>query len=924
MTEATDSSLPASTGARPPLPRRAATLSFRDREGADYRLIRRLGEGGFGEVWLAEQEGALQRSVAVKLFKPGLHPEAAISRFHAERRLLAVLDHPGIATVFDAGVTGDGRPFYVMEYVDGLPLGEFCAQRQPGVRGRVELIAEVCDAVQHAHQRTVLHRDLKPANVLVRQDGADTPAVKVIDFGIGKAIGDELMERTLWTMHGEVLGTPDYMSPEQAEGDPARIDVRTDIFSIGAMLYELLSGCTPLQALRRRHPECRQAGFLTVSHALPGLTAVRRLLADAAEPAGLGAPLRQPGEPVERDLEAVVMKACEVEMERRYASVAELADDLRRWQEMRPVHARPQTTAYRFGKFARRRPGLVLGGTALLLVLTGWAGTGYLLASRAESSRREALRERDQAEARRLEAEAAEKAAQQAQNEAKASADLLLEALSGPRSNSRGLEVTVIEVLDDAARRVRENKQLSAALRATMLHNVGSVQFHYQRYREGLDNLEEALRLRRLLLGPGDPLTIQAGVLVGRCCDFLPQRARAVPLLEQILAEAEKSLGREHPVTNEARNYLGVSLYYAKAHARAVEVHQANLAIRRRLHGADHPLTLSTVDDLSANLAETGRLREAYEMLEAAMPKILAKVPPSNAKHTIVPARMAAYCNALGRPAEALTLAGAAVESACRIYGPVHHQSAYAYSLKLEALIRLRRPAEITATCADYAARVERVAGLLSPEQLRSLPVAVARFTNLLESAGQTEALGRLKALAERGDPAAKPVLSAALSPVLAPRPAPDLVLDLAAGAFADCRPGLMEDEVVARLREHGIDQVSRGQDEADGNYRLKLPAHPCMDFTFRSDGVLLRIHWANRQPSVVLPAGLAAASLTRKALEERYGASLSKPTNQQGRLQRMIPMGGHEIWFDHDPQDAGHVHTCAIRSPVWLRPGKP
>lgn len=904
----------------------------------EYRLIRRLGEGGFGEVWLAEQEGALHRAVAIKFFKTGMHAEEAVSRFHAERRLLAALDHSSIATIFDAGTTSEGRPFFVMEFIDGLPMSEYCWQRKVSLRQCVRLGIDVCDAVQHAHQRTVLHRDLKPANVLVREDAGGQPEVKVIDFGIGKALGDELLERTLWTLQGEVLGTPDYMSPEQAAGDPSKVDVRTDIFAIGAMLYELFTGGTPLQALRRQHPACQHAITLSKHYELPSLAAARRLFL-APETQTSASQARVVAESLDRDLEAVVMKACEVEVERRYATVAELAEDLRRWVELRPVQARAQTTVYRVGKFIRRQPALALGALALVVVLGGWTGTGYHLANRAELARQEALRERDEAEARRLEAEAAQKAAQQAQAEvnaaagmlrqaqaeSNATADMLLKALSNPTSNYRGLQTTVVEVLDDASRQVREDKRLSTSLRASLLHRVGMVQFHYQRYQEALISLEEALRLRRLAYGPGHEHTLQTGLLVAQCHLLSGPRnsIRGQRLHEELLRQAEQSLGSAHPLTNEAREHLGNGcLYYSRDPQRAVELHRENLDIRQKLHGPEHALTLRSKAHLSACLSYTGRHEEAVEILEESLPKLLLQSPPSSPHHVSIPDRLGYSYYRLGRLGDALKQVDYALASAYRLYGPLHSQTVMPLGHKLRFLTDLRQSEDLLEACEDYAARVEKDLGLSSPEQRRSLPIAIDHWLEFLQPAGYDEAVRRLKALMDKvssasGDQSTPP-------PAESPKQDAPLRLDLTSGSFAGCRPGQSEREVLDHLKEHGITEFSRGQPEPNGMYRLKLPQYPCMDLTFRSDQLLLRIHWANREPTVALPEGLEASTLTRQTLEAHFGKGQPQKPNRQGLPMAMIPLEGYEIWFDYDPAKGDLVQTCAIRTRIWDLPGKP
>jgi serine/threonine protein kinase/formylglycine-generating enzyme required for sulfatase activity len=358
--------------------------------GGRYRLLELLGEGGFGSVWRAEQRVPVRRAVALKVVKAGMDTRSVLARFEAERQTLARMSHPGIATVFDAGVTELGRPWFAMELAEGVPLTTYCDRERLDLRARLELFLRVCSAVQHAHQKGILHRDLKPSNVLVAAlDG--TPAPKVIDFGIAKALGPEADGEAL-TAERQFVGTPEYASPEQAAGE-RDLDTRTDIYSLGALLYELAVGLTPLDRSR-----AGQEGLIGVLELIrrtdpaPPSTRIGALGARAAEiahrrrtdPAGLRRKLRG-------DLDWIAMKALERDPARRYATVEALADDLRRHLRNEPVEARAPSTLYRFQKFARRNRGL-LGAAALamLLLVGGTVGTGLGLLRALEARTAEA------------------------------------------------------------------------------------------------------------------------------------------------------------------------------------------------------------------------------------------------------------------------------------------------------------------------------------------------------------------------------------------------------------------------------------------------------------------------------------------------------------------------------------------------------
>ncbi|MBK8980156.1 MAG: SUMF1/EgtB/PvdO family nonheme iron enzyme [Planctomycetes bacterium] len=363
-----------------------------------YRILRELGSGGMGQVYLAEQREPIKRRVAIKCIRSDLATGQFVARFDAERQALALLDHPGIAQVFETGTTDDGRPYFVMEYVDGVPITEYCDARQATVAERLDLFVQLCDAVQHAHQTGLIHRDLKPGNVLVRErDGV--PVVKVIDFGLAKAIHRPLVDRTLFTEAGQLLGTPEYMSPEQAATDGAQVDTRTDVYALGVILYELLTGVLPFDPV-----QLRRAGWLEMVRVIREVeppapsTRLSSLGAGAEEIARSRrtrlATLRSA---VRGELDWITHRATEKDRNRRYASVSELAADLRRHLAGEPVLARPPSTAYRLKKLVRRHRLAV--GVAVAFLLTIVAAlvvtTNLFLASRENLRRFDRLAERD-------------------------------------------------------------------------------------------------------------------------------------------------------------------------------------------------------------------------------------------------------------------------------------------------------------------------------------------------------------------------------------------------------------------------------------------------------------------------------------------------------------------------------------------------
>jgi serine/threonine protein kinase len=363
-----------------------------------YRMLQLLGEGGMGEVWLAEQKTPIHRTVALKLIKAGMDTKTVIARFESERQALALMDHPAIARVFDAGSTPEGRPYFVMEYVPGLPITEYCDKHQRTVKERLELFMQVCEGVQHAHQKAIIHRDLKPSNVLVVEQGGK-PVPKIIDFGLAKAMAQRLTEKTLFTELGVMMGTPEYMSPEQADRGEQNIDTRTDVYSLGVILYQLLVGVLPFEAKALR---------------AAGLEAILRVIREQ-EPAKPSARIRSMGpasslsaenrreDPrtfarhVRGELDWITMKALEKDRTRRYGSPAELSADIQRHLANEPVAAHPPSAGYRAGKYIRRHRLAVGFSASVAVLLVAFAAMMAVQAVRIS-------RERDRAEKNREEA----------------------------------------------------------------------------------------------------------------------------------------------------------------------------------------------------------------------------------------------------------------------------------------------------------------------------------------------------------------------------------------------------------------------------------------------------------------------------------------------------------------------------------------
>ncbi|UCD52399.1 MAG: serine/threonine protein kinase, partial [Phycisphaerales bacterium] len=403
-----------------------------------YKLLGVLGEGGMGLVYLAEQEGEIRRTVALKVIKPGMDSKRVIARFDNERQALALLDHPHIAQVYDAGTTEIGRPYFVMEYVKGQPITEYCDHHKPSIEERLKLFQQVCDAVQHAHQKGIIHRDIKPSNILVAAEG-DKAIPKIIDFGVAKAIAGPLIEQTLFTQDRQLLGTPEYMSPEQADMANEDIDTRSDIYSLGVLLYVLLTGVLPFDSTTFRgggidhvRQVIREVDPKTPSTRLASLGEQATRVAEHRR-TEVGKLARR----LHRELEWIPLKAMRKERARRYRSASDLADDIENYLKGEPLIAGPLGTGYRLKKFVRRNRVLVGGITAVLVVLAAGTAVSTIFAI-------------GQARAR-TEAEGATAEAQVIQ-------DFLRGDVLGLAQMVKGREATVIDVLNAAVAKLNKGK----------------------------------------------------------------------------------------------------------------------------------------------------------------------------------------------------------------------------------------------------------------------------------------------------------------------------------------------------------------------------------------------------------------------------------------------------------------------------------
>lgn len=579
-----------------------------------YRILRRVGEGGMADVYLAQQVEPIPRQVALKVMKAGMASDRILARFEQERMTLAVMEHPNVARVLDAGAADDGRPYFVLEYVDGLPITQYCDKHQLTIPERLGLFLQVCDAVQHAHQKGIVHRDLKPSNVLVAGNGQ--VEAKVIDFGIAKAIDPDNGSGVTLTEMGQVIGTPEYMSPEQAGLARGDIDTRADIYSLGMLLHELLVGALPfdetnlrdlpigeMQQVIREVDSPRPSRRLMTLADLQSIASRRQVTVASLERCLRG------------DMDWVLLKALEKDRDRRYASVSELANDIRHYLANEPVSARRPTATYRFGKFLHRNR---VASVAALLVLVALIAATAVSLDFAASERAQ----------RRIADNASIKAGERERD-----------ALSALRRVERVTEFQRYML----ARRDLDELGAAVLARVRVVFEAGLLQ-------DGID----AARLQSLLAGFDQMVrsSVRADVARGILDDEILKRAlttidrafeddpltaaslyfnvgmiyrelgffdEAVEILERAWQLRVDELGTDHADTIAVLHEIGTSYHLASRFADAARCHATVLDFRRREHGEEHHLTLSAMEELAEDWLEIGRIDEGYDLAKRAV-----------------------------------------------------------------------------------------------------------------------------------------------------------------------------------------------------------------------------------------------------------------------------------------------------------------
>ncbi len=604
-------------GAEPP-PAQGPTASYRPVStpgspigsviAGRYKVREPIGDGGMGTVYLAEQTQPVKRKVALKLIREGMGSAAVLARFESERQALALMDHPNIAKVFDAGTTESGRPFFVMELVKGVPLTTYCDEHRLDLPARLELFRQICSAVQHAHQKGIIHRDLKPSNILVEShDGRAVP--KVIDFGLAKATGGlQLSEHSLYTAFGTVAGTPLYMAPEQASFNALDVDTRADIYALGVILYELLTGSTPierdtfkraaleevLRMIREVEPPT-PSSRLRSSGSLPSLAAIRQ-----TEPVRLGRFVRG-------DLDWIVMKALAKDRQRRYDSAIGLANDIERFTNHEPVSAGPPTASYRLGKFLRRNRGRVIAASLVLVALVvGIIGTTWGL---IEAQRR--LVQKNKA------------------NEILLSIFRDLDTM-GSDFESLPLQARLAQRLDVATAELAGDATDDPIGVARMQIDLAKAQLSLGYPERVIDLCTKARATFTAHLGPDHPETLRSMRLLA--AGYLESRSfeRAVPLFEETLTLMKAKLGPDHEDTLKCMNGLAVSLLRFDRLERAVSLYEELLSLQKARLGPDHPDTLKTMNDLAEGYQYAGRIDLALPLYVETLALRKARLGPDH------------------------------------------------------------------------------------------------------------------------------------------------------------------------------------------------------------------------------------------------------------------------------------------------------
>ena len=629
-----------------------------------YKLLQQIGEGGCGTVFMAEQEEPVRRRVALKVIKLGMDTKSVVARFEAERQALAMMDHPNIARVLDAGATDSGRPFFVMELVRGIPITRYCDENKLDTKQRLDLFIKVCHAIQHAHQKGIIHRDIKPSNILVTlHDGVPVP--KVIDFGIAKATEGRLTNATLFTAFEQFIGTPAYMSPEQAEMSGLDIDTRSDIYALGVLLYELLTGKTPFDA-----KELAQSGLdamrKTIREQEPQRPSTRLstmkgdALATTACAHGTDAPKLV--NLIRGDLDWIVMKCLEKDRTRRYDTANGLAADLKRHLENEPVVARPPSAAYKFQKAFRRNKLIFSAVAAVLVTLAVGVALSSWQAVRAHREARRALQAEAEAKKRVTESEAVSK--------------FLAEVFQSPDPTRDGRAITAVEMLAAAAKRLETDLSGQPERRAQLQATLGATYFSLGLYPEAIALQEKVRDYCLASFGREHTNSLSALYSLGVSYKFSDRRPEAEKLLREVLRLRRQISGPEHLHTLAAMGALAEPESEDPAQQKeAVELLEAALVSCRKVLPTSAPLTLGVMHNLALAYRTIGHPEKSLPMQEEVLLQCRKSLGNEHPQTIHAIRNMAHYYEECGRSDPAVALRGEHLRLSRKVFGSNHPET---------------------------------------------------------------------------------------------------------------------------------------------------------------------------------------------------------------------------------------------------------
>ncbi len=668
-----------------------------------YLLIKKLGEGGMGQVWLAEQTVPVRRQVALKLIKAGMYDDSVLQRFQAERQSLAIMDHPSIAKVFDAGTTPEGQPYFVMEYVPGLPITEYCDQKKLNINERLQLFIRVCESVQHAHQKAIIHRDLKPANILVVEvDGKPMP--RIIDFGLAKAVEGTAHGDNFVTRFGGFVGTPGYMSPEQADPSVGDVDTRTDVYSLGVILYELLCGSLPFDTKKwQKQPVYELLRQLHEEDAPRPSTQIEKESESSSRSAeSRGTEPRHLVRQLHDDLDWITMKAIEKDRARRYGTPSELAADITHYLKNEAVSARPVSTSYRLQKYAQRHRVAVAVAAALVLLLAGFA---ILQAMQI----RRITRERDRAN--RI-------------------TDFMtgMFKVSDP-SEARGNSITAREILDRASKDVTSGLAQDPELQAQMMYVMGTVYESLGLYSNAQTLAERSADIRRRTLGPRKPDTLSSSNLLASVLGDEGHYPEAEKLFRETLDARLRVLGPDHPDTLRSMSNLAYDLIEEGHFDEGEKIDREVLEKRRRTLGPDDPETLNSMYELAHVLYAEGRFGEAERLDRETLEKRRRVLQSDDLNVLASEVDLASDLDEEGRFPEAEKIDREVLDARIRILGPEHPNTLTAKANLGQELMREGRYREAEEM---YRGILETQRRVLGPEHPRTVNT-MANLAHALE-----------------------------------------------------------------------------------------------------------------------------------------------------------------------------------------------